>query len=378
MNAKQGSNLIFDVIAKLEKEGKTGEYMKDYVKALKSFFDHNGVHITQRFRVPRATHSTKVSQEQSPTPDQLRKVLNAADLKAKVESALVGLAGLRLETLGDYEGKDGLKVKDLPEMEIDSKTKIVSFQKIPSIVQVRTNLSKAGHPYFTFMPDEGCQYLKELLEYRLRSGEELTPNSPVITSLKFRNQKHIMTTNISDSIRVPIRKAGFDWRPYILRTYFDTRLMMAEADGLIIRDWRAFWMGHKGDIEHVYTLNKRLPEDVIEQMREAFAKAAEKYLITAVSKETMSKDAVVATFNRQFLSLAGYSDAEIDQIGDLSKLAAEEIQELVKRKSREALGLAGNNRQKVIPMPEVRTWIMQGWEYVSALPNDEAIVRLPL
>jgi hypothetical protein len=263
-------------------------------------------------------------------------------------------------------------------MEIDSKTKIVSFQKIPSIVQVRTNLSKAGHPYFTFMPDEGCQYLKELLEYRLRSGEELTPNSPVITSLKFRNQKHIMTTNISDSIRVPIRKAGFDWRPYILRTYFDTRLMMAEADGLIIRDWRAFWMGHKGDIEHVYTLNKRLPEDVIEQMREAFAKAAEKYLITAVSKETMSKDAVVATFNRQFLSLAGYSDAEIDQIGDLSKLAAEEIQELVKRKSREALGLAGNNRQKVIPMPEVRTWIMQGWEYVSALPNDEAIVRLPL
>jgi hypothetical protein len=32
--------------------------------------------------------------------------------------------------------------------------------------------------------------------------------------------------------------------------------MIAESDGLILRDYRSFWMGHKVDIEHTYTVNK--------------------------------------------------------------------------------------------------------------------------
>jgi hypothetical protein len=72
-----------------------------------------------------------------------------------------------------------------------------------------------------------------------------------------------------DTIRRPIRRAGFEWRPYILRRYFDTRLMIIEMDGVIIRDFRVFWMGHRGDIEHTYTLNKQLPKDVREKMRSA-------------------------------------------------------------------------------------------------------------
>ena len=55
-------------------------------------------------------------------------------------------------------------------------------------------------------------------------------------------EARIRITNISDFIRKAIRDAGFTWRPYVLRRYFDTRLMMAESDGLIIRDYRTFWM----------------------------------------------------------------------------------------------------------------------------------------
>lgn len=66
-----------------------------------------------------------------------------------------------------------------------------------------------------------------------------------------------------------MRRAGFDWRPYILRRYFDIRLMIIEMDDVIIRDFRVFWMGHRGDIEHTYTLNKQLPKDVREKMRSA-------------------------------------------------------------------------------------------------------------
>ncbi|MCX6655590.1 MAG: hypothetical protein NTY03_10810 [Candidatus Bathyarchaeota archaeon] len=85
---------------------------------------------------------------------------------------------------------------------------------------------------------------------------------------KQRMKPFIRSTNVGDVIRDGIRKAGFPWRPYVLRSYFDTEMMLAESKGLVLRDYRQFWMGHKGDIEHWYTLNKsRLPDEVVEDLR---------------------------------------------------------------------------------------------------------------
>lgn len=379
MDTKTAANLILDVLSELESRGKQPTYMQDYVKALKSWFLHNEIRIVQKFRLPRSESSTKAGQEQSPTPDQFRRVLNHADPKQKVECTSVGYAGLREESVGNYLGNDGIKVKDLPEMKVDNNSKTVEFLKIPTMVVVRPNLSKAGHQYFTFMPDEGCTYLKELLEYRMvRKDEVITSDSPIINSIKFnKHPGHIRTNNIGDSMRAAIRKAGFDWRPYILRSYFDTRMMMAEADGLIIRDWRVFWMGHKGDIEHRYTLNKgKLPDDLVEKMRGTFAKAAEKYLVTTIRRDGLTQDAVRAQINRQFLEVAGYSPQELDAMGDLSALSPADVNKLYQERSKIALGLNGNN-QKVVPIAQVKQWITEGWEYVTNLPTDEAVIRLP-
>lgn len=146
--------------------------MKDYAKALKSWFQHKEIKIEQKFKLPKAKTATKTAIEQSPTPDLFRRVLNAVDLKQKVESTLTGLAGLRPDAIGSYDGNDGLQVRDFPEMSIDHKAKVVEFTTIPTIVVVRANLSKADHQYFTFMPNEGCQYVRELLEYRMREKAE--------------------------------------------------------------------------------------------------------------------------------------------------------------------------------------------------------------
>jgi VIT1/CCC1 family predicted Fe2+/Mn2+ transporter len=150
--------------------------------------------------------------------------------------------------------------------------------------------------------------------------------------------------------------------------------MMAEADGLIINDWRVFFMGHKGSMEATYTVNKGLPKDVVDKMREAYGKAAEKYLET--SKKRQSSDEVLARVNRQFLAMTGYSEKEIEALGDLSQKSEEEMQQLVKERQMTALGLNGN-RQKIIPLTEVRSYVAQGWEYVTELPNSEAVIRLP-
>ena len=225
--------------------------------------------------------------------------------------------------------------------------------------------------------EEGCGYLAEYLEWRMRKGEQLKPDSPLITPFQSRLVgEHIRTINIGDLIRKPIRAAGFQWRPYVLRRYFDTRMMMAESDGCIINDWRVFMMGHAGNIEAVYTVRKGLSQDVIDKMREGYAKAAEKYLITA-KKEGMTEDKVIQTFNEQFLKMAGYSDEEINEIGDLSKLSSEDMQELVKKKSLQSLGLNGAGKQLVIPASRIRQYVMDGWEFICMLPNNEAIIKLP-
>jgi hypothetical protein len=204
MSSKNAADLIQDVLSELEAGGKQPSYMEDYVKALKSWFHHNEIKIERKFKLPKTKTLTKVVQEQSPTPDQFRKVLNAADLKQKVESTLAGLSGLRPESIGDHLGEDGLQIRDFPELEIGEETKTVSFKKIPTMVIVRENLSKAGHQYFTFYPHEGTEYLKDLLEHRLRvRREKLHEKSPIVTSIAFNPQhagQHIRTTNIGDSV----------------------------------------------------------------------------------------------------------------------------------------------------------------------------------
>lgn len=70
----------------------------------------------------------------------------------------------------------------------------------------------------------------------------------------------------------------FSSRPYVLRALFDTQLLQAEARGLLPESFRAHWMGHMGSIEATYTTGKRrLPEALVQEMRDAFLRA-EPYL----------------------------------------------------------------------------------------------------
>jgi len=133
-------------------------------------------------------------------------------------------------------------------------------------------------------------------------------------------------------------------------------------------------MGHKGGIEFDYTFGKGLM-DVVEKMSEGYAKAAERYLVTT-RKEGVTETKVIETFNRQFLTMAGYTNEEIAEMGDLSQLLAEDMQELVRKKAEAMLGL-GNNHQKIIHKDNLKHHIQSGWEFVHTISDSEVIVRLP-
>ena len=362
-------NLLLDYVSDLEESGRAGSYIESALKAVKSWLAHNDLEVKRKIKIRGVRDTPTLRDERTPTPEELRRIFLSGDKKARTACVLMAHSGLRPVTLGNYRGTDGLRVRDFPEMRIEEDT--VEFERIPTMVVVRPELSKGGHQYFTFLSEEGCGYLKDYLEERMRKGEKLTADSPIIRP-KVAKKPFIRSVNIGDMIREAIRRAGFGWRPYVLRAYFDTQLMLAESKGLVLRDYRQFWMGHKGDIENRYTTNKcRLPESVIEDMREAY-KRSQEYIQT--TKPETGRERLIEEFRRQLLVVAGFSQDEIDRI-DVTGLTDEEFQDLVRKR---LLGRRDEDcgTQKVVSLDELEEYLEDGWEYVATLPNKKVIVKL--
>ena len=401
MSVKEARGFIHDAISKLEEAGNVGSSIEGYVKAVKSWMVWNDVQVPGRIKIYRASENPMVENEVTPVRDELRKILEVATLRGKVTCSMMAFGAFRPEVFGNFTGDEGLVVGDLPEMKVehvlDGRGDVVdgkvSFGAIPTMVVVRKPLSKVGHQYFAFLPEEGCRYLENYLEWRMRPkavtrpmndgrrpqvitlpGERLGPNSPLIAALKIKGTTFVTTTKVREEIKQAILTAGFQWRPYVLRRYFEVCMMSAEHDRLILSEWRQYWMGHAGTIESTYSVNKRLPQEVIERMREAYAQAAEKHLETVV-QPTIDKGEVVNTARVEALKMFGYSDEELRELGDVAKLDIDRLQDLVQQKSMRMLGLNGGT-QKVVPVEELEGWIAQGWDYKRDLPNGKVVIGL--
>ena len=361
-------HLMLDAITTLEGDY-SGSYILNIVKAIKSWLAHNNVEIKRKLKIKSSQDTPSLKDERVPIQDELKKIFLSGDKKTRTASVLVAHTGVRLKTIGNYRGDDGLKVKDLPEMKV--REEVVEFEAVPTLVVVRSEVSKAGHQYLTFLSEEGCEYLKDYLEMRMRAGEELSAESAVVTP-KQRMKPFIRATNVGDAIRTAIRKAGFSWRPYVLRSYFDTQLMLAESKGLVLRDYRGFWMGHKGDIENRYTTNKaRLPETVLEDMRDAYRRS-QKFLQTTAS--STGEDALRKSFRKQLLLVAGFSAEEVEELD--TSMDDETFQEIVRNRLLGAMVNNGTN-QRTVGVDELDDYLSGGWDFVASLPNDRVVIKLP-
>jgi len=378
---KKIEDILMDFTTQLNNEGKAPGYIRNYIKAVRTWLGYNGIELKQRINTGNQNEHPTIEDEVIPTKEELKQVLNYADDRGRTSIALMSQSGLRPESLGDAKGEDGLKISDLPELVIEKDN--VLFAKIPMVVFVRASLNKARHKYFTFLSEEGCSYLKAYLEKRLANGEKLTENSAVIAyKLGYsetgfgvegkRSVNHVTTKTLTKEIRDAMRPR-FSWRPYVLRSYFDTQLMVAENHGKLSHAYRQFFMAHKGDIEARYTTNKgRLPQDVIEDMRESYRKCQE-YLQTTIT-ETTSEKKIKESFRRQLLLVAGFKPEEVKQL-DLS-MDDSAFQEMVRKRLLEAMANLGAS-QKVIKSGDVERYLSEGWSFVALLPDEKAVIKLP-
>jgi hypothetical protein len=363
--------------------------MVSYVNAVRTWLKHRRPRmILGKISIP-DTEGVYDS-ETAPPREDLRKLLSEATKREKVAIALVAFSGGRIEPLGDQAGVDGVEIRDFPEMEVSGGK--VTFTKIPTLVHVRRSLTKRTHResdhlkfgYSTFLNDEGCDYLKAYLEWRIKKGEILTPNSPIIPTEKGTGQKsigsHITTEHASDMLKAVVIKAGFTHRPYSLRRFFASQMQDAEADQLSIKDYRIFWMGHTGTVEEEYTQNKgRLSPQKIEKQREAYKRSSERYL-TTVQPKFVPAQLIGEEVIRIFLKGATLSDEEIDQLkkryGGLDKIPPEDIPKITQEHQQKGhRGTYASGRQIIVAAADARKYLDEGYTYVATLPTNEIVLQ---
>jgi len=355
-----------DLVTTLETERKSPGYIVGLLKAVKSWLRYNDVRLTRRIKVSNPNATPTIEDEQIPSNEELSRIFRASNARVRVAEVLIAFADLRPHTLGNHDGSDGLMLKDLPELKIENGE--VLFGRAPTMIVVRPALSKTRHKYFTFLIDEGCTYLKEYLEERLRTGEQLEPESPLIAHERPRasTRKFLMTRKISHLIRMTMRRAGVYKRPYVLRAYAETQLIIAESKGKISHPYLQFIAGHKGDIESRYSTNKGiLPEEMIEGMRNSI-KACEPFLgITAqeMDQSMVVKEAKIEALKSIAKNLLGIDllEVKVAKEKEIQKeLSQDEEIELLEneiKKMRES----EKDPQITVKEEELETYLADGW-----------------
>ena len=323
------ADLLEDTITTMEKQRKAPQYIKAIITSVKSWLHHFEIEVKRRIRIANVDATPTLADERVPDATELKELFNRANLRTGAIMALIGKAGLRPEVLGNHDATDGLMIRDLPELEIVLGN--VKFSRMPPKINVRRTLSKARHIYFTFVTKTGAEKILAYLNERIAAGEILTPESSVIspsTKLvtyrgKNKGKKFVSTARIEYEVRKAMRPR-FKWRPYVLRAFFDTQLLIAESRGKIAHDFRVFFMGHTGSIEAKYTTNKSiLPKILMDEMRESFRKSQE------------------------------FLDLEINPEGDEEKI----------------------EHQRVVTSEEFEEIVAEGWQYLGTLPNGKIVVK---
>ena len=108
-----------------------------------------------------------------------------------------------------------------------------------------------------------------------------------------------------------------------------------------------------------------------DEMVNEFVKAVPNLTVIGAAAEKADRN--VELKREILLKVGGYSKEEVDKL-NLAEMEDAGVQKLVKERLLGARASNGN-RQKVVPISEIEAYLVQGWEYVAALPNEKAVLK---
>ncbi|MDG7027570.1 MAG: site-specific integrase [Nitrososphaerota archaeon] len=308
----------------------------------------------------------KSGQDRAPTLEEIRKVVAVADLRTKCLILFLTSSGARVGSI-EY-----LHWRDMQEVEFEG-------WKLAKVTIYR------GEPeeYDTFVSPECYEYLLKYREIREKVGEVITPSSPVfvrevnkrrfdqrkvrpvgVRTLKNQMGELLNQMKMREKLTDTKNYRSYEWKQaHGYRKFFKTRMEMSGVKPIITE----MLMGHTVGVANSYM------KPTQDEMASEYVKAIPNLTIMGAMGEKADKN---VEFKREILlKVGGYSKEEVEKLS-LADMEDAEIQRLVKERF---LGAMANNggRQKVVPLSEIEAYLTQGWEYVAALPNEKAVLKLP-
>jgi len=102
-------NIMMDYVSAAEKKGYAGNYISSTIKAIKSWLAHNNRELKGKIKIKGIDETPTLKDERVPTLNELKRIFLSGDSKARTACVFIAHSGLRLQTLGDYTGQDGLR-----------------------------------------------------------------------------------------------------------------------------------------------------------------------------------------------------------------------------------------------------------------------------
>ncbi|MGA2664457.1 MAG: site-specific integrase [Nitrososphaerales archaeon] len=333
-----------------------------------------------------------------PVPARYRKMLEYIPNSGEILSMADGAKSLRdramvlcMYTSGLRESTvKALRYKDVKH-DLSSETILVPVY--PEMKRIHHKACKNNIPYYTFFDHLSSESLKAYLRSREAAfgpiEDEEILFAPDARASHVRHEKArfkpLAKMEVNRIVKNAARNAALkEWKnvhPHCLRKSFEEALRRRRPDGSMMNEKEVeFLFGHllAGSQDPYFGSGVRVQGSTISFDKTMAKKIREEYstLQFFPERSAVNRDETLAIFNRRFLKMSSWTDEEIDGLGDLSAIDEAKLQELLNRKSMQKLGLNGN-RQKVVQMGELKKFIEEGWEYLSALPSGEAVIRLP-
>ncbi|MHB1435651.1 MAG: hypothetical protein ACYCPN_06590 [Thermoplasmata archaeon] len=269
-----------------QRAGRLDSYIAKSFEGLRSFLTHQEASFA-RFPALAPIRGASLARERVPTPEELDRVLENLSARGRVIALFLADSGVRPGVLGSYGGEDGLTLADLPELELGPAS--VSIGSTPFAIRVPARLSKTRREYLTFGTGRLARALEQYLAERRRRGEPLGSQSPVVAPGLLRGcaarsrraaafgRGFLTPKSVTREIHhglAAVCPDGVTWRPYVLRAYCATRLLLAEGRGWISRDLREAILGHSGGVAARYHVGKRWGPELLEEARLQYRRAA--------------------------------------------------------------------------------------------------------
>ena len=279
-------------IGSLQSEEYSPGHIANCVKAVKTLFRINGLNLC----LPYKLHKYVVTKDRAPTPEELSRLIDIADIRGKLIVATLAQAGFRIGTLCKLRYRHA---KENLERNI-----------IPIHIHVEAKITKGKyHDYATFLGKEAVDYLRAYLDARKAGGlpnkvppETFQDESPLIRNEHSRCVASISYGQIYNILHRLMAQAGFlgskvgrryTVRPHSIRKFFRTQMAALGAQ----TDYIEYMMGHTISIYHDIEMKG------IEFLRAEYAKSG----LTIKPRAETNKMAIV----RDFLKSMGLKPEEV-------------------------------------------------------------------